>query len=74
MVTTSTEPPVTSPWAVIVTNNKVNPSPQVLKAAPIGQGKKISERGKVLSHLKKERKALSNQLQAQPLWLALLLT
>ena len=46
MVTTTTGPPVMLPQPVIVTSNKVNPSPQVLKAAPIGQGKKISGKGK----------------------------
>ena len=46
MVTTTTDPPVTLPWPVIVTNNKVNLSPQVLKAVLIGQGKKISDKGK----------------------------
>ena len=69
MVTTTTEPPVILPQPAVVTSNKVNPSPQVSKAAPIGQGKKISGKGKVLSHLKKERKILSNQLLVQPLQL-----
>ena len=46
MVTTTTDPPVMLPCPVVVTSNKVNPSPQVSKAAPIGQGKKISDKGK----------------------------
>ena len=46
MVTTTTDPPGTLPQCVIVTSNKVNPSPQVSKAAPIGQGKRIIDKGK----------------------------
>ena len=45
MVTTNTEPPVTLQQPVVVTSNKVNTGPQVLKAAAIGQGKKISGKG-----------------------------
>ena len=52
----TTEPPVTLQQPVVVTSNKVNTGPQILKAAPIGQGKKIS--GKGLSHLKREGKML----------------
>ena len=54
MVTTTTEPPVTLQQPVVVTSNKVNTGPQVLKAAPIG--KKISERGKGVKPPKKGKK------------------
>ena len=73
-VTTTTEPLVTLPQPVIVTSNKVNPSPQVLKAAPIGQDKKISGKGKGIKPPEKERKMLSNQQLVQPCQVALLLT
>ena len=46
VVTTTTEPHVTLQQPVIVTSNKVNSSPQVLKVAPGGQGKKFSGKGK----------------------------
>ena len=46
MVTTTTEPHVTLQQPVVVTSNKVNASPQVLKAPPGGQGKKFSGKGK----------------------------
>ena len=74
LVTTTTEPPVTLQQPVVVTSNKVNTGPQVLKAVPIGQRKKISGEGKVLSHPKRERKMLlKHQNQVQHLWLAPLL-
>ena len=56
MVTMTTEPPVTLQQPVVVTSNKVNTGPQVLKAAPIGQGKKISGRGKGVKPPKKGKK------------------
>ena len=46
MVTMTTEPHVTLQQPVVVTSNKVNASPQVLKATPGGQGKKFSGKGK----------------------------
>ena len=46
VVSTTTEPHVTLQQPVVVTSNKVNASPQVLKAAPGGQGKKFSGKGK----------------------------
>ena len=46
MVTTTTEPHVMLQQPVVVTSNKVNASPQVLKVAPGGQGKKFSGKGK----------------------------
>ena len=46
MVTTTTEPHVMLQQPVVVTSNKVNASPQVLKAAPGGQGKKFGGKGK----------------------------
>ena len=55
-MTTTTEPPVTLQQPVVVTSNKVNTGPQVLKAAPIGQGKKISGRGKGVKPPEKGKK------------------
>ena len=52
----TTEPPVTLQQTVVVTSNKVNTGPQVPKAAPIGQGKKISEKGKGVKPPKKGKK------------------
>ena len=46
MVTKTTEPSVTLQQPVVVTSNKVNAGHQVLKAAPVGQGKKNSGKGK----------------------------
>ena len=46
VVTTTTEPHVTLQQPAVVTSNKVNASPQVLKVAPGGQGKKFSGKGK----------------------------
>ena len=56
VVTMTTESPVTLPRPVVVTSNKVNPSPQVSKAAPIGQGKKISGKGKGIKPPEKGKK------------------
>ena len=56
MVTTTTDPPVTLPQPVIATSNKVNPSPQVLKATLKGQGKKSSDKGKGIKPLEKGKK------------------
>ena len=56
VVTMTTEPPVTLQQPVVVTSNKVNTGSQVLKAAPIGQGKKISGRGKGVKPPKKGKK------------------
>ena len=44
-MTTTIEPHVTLQPSVVVTRNKVNASPQVLKVTP-GQGKKFSGKGK----------------------------
>ena len=46
VVTTATEPPVTLQEPVVVTSSKVNASPQILKVAPGGQGKKPVGKGK----------------------------
>ena len=46
MVTTTTEAHVMLQQPVVVTSNKVNASPQVLKATPGGQDKKFSGKGK----------------------------
>ena len=59
MVTTTTEPHVTLPQPVVVTNNKVNAGPPVLKTAPGGQGKKFSGKGKGIKHQIRERNMLS---------------
>ena len=61
MVTMTTKPPVTLQQPVVVTSNKGNPSSQVLKAAPIGQGKKISDKGK---HVKPPKKGKKNVVKA----------
>ena len=46
VVTTTTEPHVTLQQPVVVNSSKMNAGPQVLKAAPGGQGKKFSGKGK----------------------------
>ena len=46
VVTTTTEPHASLQQPVVATRNKVNASPQVLKATPKGQGKKLSGKGK----------------------------
>ena len=56
MVTTTTEPHVTLQQPVVVTSNKVNAGPQVLKAAPVGQGKKFSGKGRGVKPPDKEKK------------------
>ena len=56
VVTTTTNTPVTLPQPVIVTSNKANPSPQVLKAALEGQDKKANDKGKVMKPLGKGKK------------------
>ena len=46
VVTTTIEPHVLVQQPVVATRNKVNAGPQVLKATPKGQGKKLSGKGK----------------------------
>ena len=46
VVTTTTEPHVSLQHPVVATSNRVNGHPQVLKAAPKGQGKKLNGKGK----------------------------
>ena len=46
MTTTTIEPHVTLQQPVVVTSSKINVSPQVLKVAPEGQGKKCVGKGK----------------------------
>ena len=46
MVTTTTDPHVLLQQPVVATRNKVNAGPQVLKATPKGQGKKLMGKGK----------------------------
>ena len=56
VVTMTTELPITLQQPVVVTSNKVNTGPQVLKAAPKGQGKKINGKGKGVKPPKKGKK------------------
>ena len=56
VVTTTTEPHVLVQQPVVATRNKVNASPQVLKATPKGQGKKLSGKGKGVKPLDKGKK------------------
>ena len=56
MVTITTEPHVTLQQPVVVTSNKVNAGPQVLKTTPGGQGKKFSGKGKGVKPPDKGRK------------------
>ena len=56
MVTTTTNTPITLPQPVIVTSSKANLIPQVLKAAPQGQGKKAYDKEKVMKPLGKGKK------------------
>ena len=56
VVTMTTEPPVILQQPVVVTSNEVNPGPQVFKAAPIWQGKKVSGKGKGVKPPKKGKK------------------
>ena len=56
IVTTTTEPHVTLQQPVVVTSSKVNASPQILKVAPGGQGKKPVGKGKGNKPLDKGRK------------------
>ena len=56
MVTTTADPPLTLTWPVVVTSNKVSSSPQVSKAAPKGQGKRIIDKGKGVKPPKKGKK------------------
>ena len=46
MVTMTTGPHVTLQQPVVITSNKVNTGPQVLKTTPGGQGKKFTGKGK----------------------------
>ena len=46
MITTTTDPHVLLQQPVVANRNKVNAGPQVLKATPKGQGKKLSGKGK----------------------------
>ena len=57
-IVTTTEPPVTLQQPVVVTSNKVNPGPQVLKTAPTGQGKKVSGKEKGVKPPKKGKKSV----------------
>ena len=62
VVTTTTEPHVTLQQPVVVTSNTVNASPQVLKVAPGGQGKKFSGKGKGNKPPDKGKKMLQKHL------------
>ena len=61
-VTTTTESPAILSQPVMVPSNKFNQGPQTTKVVPIGQDKKINRKGKVLSHLKRERRMFLRQL------------
>ena len=56
MVTTATDPHVMLQQPVIVTSNKVNAGPLVLKTALGGQGKKFSGKGKSIKPTDKGKK------------------
>ena len=56
MVTMTTELHVMLQQPVVVTSNKVNAGPQVLKAAPGGQGKKFSGKEKGVKPPEKGKK------------------
>ena len=56
VVPATTEPHVALQQPVVVTSNKVNASPQVLKATPGGQGKKFGGKGKGVKPPDKEKK------------------
>ena len=56
VVTTTTEPHITLQQSVYVTSSKVNASPQILKVAPGGEGKKPVGKGKGNKPLDKGRK------------------
>ena len=56
VVTTTADLLVTLPHTVVVTSNKVSMSPQVSKAAPKGQGKRIIDKGKSVRSAKKGKK------------------
>ena len=56
VVTNTTEPHVTLQQPAVVTSSKVNASPQILKVAPGGQGKKPVGKGKGNKPLDKRRK------------------
>ena len=61
VVTTTTEPHVTLQQHVVVTSNKINAHPHVLKATPGGQGKKFSRKGK---GVKPQHKGKKNAVKA----------
>ena len=56
MVTTPTESPAMSSQPVVVSSNKVNQGLQAMRAAPIGQDKKISGKGKGIKPPEKGKK------------------
>ena len=57
-MTTTTEPHITLQQPFIVARSKVNASPQILKVAPGGQGKKPVGKGKGNKPLDKGKKML----------------
>ena len=73
-MTTTTDPPVTLPQPVIVTSNKVSPSPQVPKATPRGQDKRIIDKGQNVKPHERGKKMLLRQLLVLLLQLAPLLS
>ena len=58
MVTMTTDPHVMLQQPVVVTNNKVNTGPQVLKTTLGGQGKKFNGKGKGVKPADKGKKCV----------------
>ena len=56
MTTTATDPPAAVSRPVVVTSNRVSTNPQVAKAPPKGQVKKIIDKGKGVKPPKKGKK------------------
>ena len=56
VVSTTTDTPVTLPRSVVVTSSQANPSPQISKAAPEGQGRKANDKGKAIKPFSKGKK------------------
>ena len=52
MVTTTADPHVMLQQPVVVTSNKVNAAPPILKTALGGQGKKLGGKGKVKQQIR----------------------
>ena len=66
MVTTTTDPPVTLPQPVILTNNKSSPSPHISKAVPTEKGKRIITKGKIVKPPEKGKKSVAKTAASAP--------